>query len=119
MEEFKEASLEGLEGSKTKRGAIMDPTASDRFYPTIIGRPLVRKGLKTNDLPRTVLLEVWRIDEAFAGLVDSSLAYKKVLHQGGDLGKVVNQIYMQMKIHIKVVAKQPPNKGSLKDLRET
>ncbi|KAI5663963.1 hypothetical protein M9H77_23286 [Catharanthus roseus] len=35
----------------------------------------------------------------------------EVLHQGGDLGKVLNQIYLQLKLHIKVVSEQPPIEG--------
>ncbi|KAI5652596.1 hypothetical protein M9H77_29783 [Catharanthus roseus] len=31
-----------------------------------------------------------------------------VLHEGGDVRKVQNQIYLQLTIHIKVVSEQPP-----------
>ncbi|KAI5657877.1 hypothetical protein M9H77_26670 [Catharanthus roseus] len=92
MEETKKASLEGLEASKTKEGGISESyrrqyvppyhhrlasgykgslkksTYSGRnFYCVIQGKEL----LESSNSRVQVLLEVWRIGETFASLVDS------------------------------------------------
>ncbi|KAI5653061.1 hypothetical protein M9H77_30248 [Catharanthus roseus] len=43
--------------------------------------------------------------------VEATKSSKEVLHEGGDLGKVWNQFYLQLKIHIKVVLEKPPIEG--------
>ncbi|KAI5668596.1 hypothetical protein M9H77_18449 [Catharanthus roseus] len=64
-----------------------DLKKSKTVHYTVDGRVLAKKDLKTTDLLRRlgldwclfrgVLLEVWRISEDFASLVDSPLGYKK------------------------------------------
>ncbi|KAI5675970.1 hypothetical protein M9H77_06920 [Catharanthus roseus] len=42
-------------------------------------------------------------------IVEATKPSIEVLHEGGVLRKVLNQIYLQLRIHIKVVSKKPPN----------
>ncbi|KAI5682059.1 hypothetical protein M9H77_03287 [Catharanthus roseus] len=46
--------------------------------------------------------------EGFRWSVEATKSSIEVLYEGGNLGKVLNQIYLQLKIHIKVVSEQPP-----------
>ncbi|KAI5653669.1 hypothetical protein M9H77_30856 [Catharanthus roseus] len=50
-------------------------------------------------------------EEVFHWSVEVTKSLIEVLHEGGDLEKVFNQIYMQLKIHIKVKFE-----GSYRDL---
>ncbi|KAI5663822.1 hypothetical protein M9H77_23145 [Catharanthus roseus] len=83
----------------------MTPTAHGRSYTTVAGR--VRE--------RVLPLNVWfirlRSSYVFHWSVETTKSSIEVLHEGGDLGKVLNQIYMQLKIHIKVVSEQPLIEG--------
>ncbi|KAI5663029.1 hypothetical protein M9H77_22352 [Catharanthus roseus] len=76
----KEARLESL-GTIAKVGPAS----------TVVSRLLPAKHLEDHNLPRMV----------FHWSVEATKSSIEVLYEGGDLGKVLNQIYMQLKIHIK------------------
>lgn len=61
MEETEEASLEGMEASKTKGGVFLHPNANGRFHPTVAGKVLAAKELKKTDLSRKQALKGWKL----------------------------------------------------------
>ncbi|KAI5650409.1 hypothetical protein M9H77_36414 [Catharanthus roseus] len=80
-------------GFWTKRLWSAQPTTTERVLPLNVGFMSLRS------------LKV------FHWSVEATKSSIEVLHQGGDLGKVLNEMYMQLKIHIKVVSEQPPIEG--------
>ncbi|KAI5676276.1 hypothetical protein M9H77_07226 [Catharanthus roseus] len=53
----------------------------------------------------------------YCGSVKATKSSIEVLHQRGDLRKVLNQIYIQLKIHIEVVSEKPPIKGLVRQFQ--
>ncbi|KAI5653442.1 hypothetical protein M9H77_30629 [Catharanthus roseus] len=72
-----------------------------------------KSGLIVLDLPPTVGLAHSVTSSFLAGIKfeDNTPLRPRFFIKGGDLGKVLNQIYKQLKIHIKVLSAEPPNKG--------
>ncbi|KAI5681337.1 hypothetical protein M9H77_02564 [Catharanthus roseus] len=117
LEEALKSKLEGFEGQeRASKLFSMSSISKDKTRKQLGGEIVyvLGKSYPTADsspwltITSRLLLAPLGKNDTYRACVEAKKSSIKVFHEGGDFGKVWNQNYLQLKIHIKLVQEKPP-----------